>query len=88
MRKSQVVQMLSHGAMASDTFDRTIEGLQITGDVGIVMGRETVTPAKASELAGLYGRSALQRRFTNVYLFKDGRWRFLARQATVVTPPR
>lgn len=84
MRKPQLVDMLAHGAMASDRFERTIEGLQITGNVGVVMGRETVTPAAGSQLAGIYGRATLERRFTNVFLFEDGRWRFLARQATVV----
>ena len=87
MRKAQVLQTLSRGGMASETFERTIEGLEITGDVGVVMGQEVILPAAGSQLAGLYGRSILHRRFTNVFRFEAGRWEFLARQATVVSTP-
>jgi hypothetical protein len=84
LRKQQVVSMLAHGGMASDRFERVIEGTAITGNVGIVMGREIVKPAPGSELANLHPGTTLQRRFTNVFIFDHGRWRFLARQETVV----
>jgi hypothetical protein len=84
LRKQQVVSMLAHGGMASERFERVIEGTAITGNVGIVMGREIVKPAPGSELAKLHPGATLQRRFTNVFLFDHGRWRFLARQATIV----
>lgn len=84
MRKPQVIEMLGQGQMARTGYERIIEGLQITGNVGVVMGRETVVPAASSQLGQLHGDAVLQRRFTNVFLFEDGRWRFLARQATVV----
>jgi hypothetical protein len=84
MRKPQVIEMLGQGQMARTGYERIIEGLQITGDVGIVMGRETVAPVASSQLGKLHGEGVLQRRFTNAFLFEDGRWRFLARQATVV----
>lgn len=87
MRKPVLVDMLAHGKMASDRFERTIEGIAITGNVGVVMGAEIVRPAEGSELAGRFGKKDLTRRFTNVFLFEDGRWRFLARQATIVEPP-
>jgi hypothetical protein len=48
------------------------------------MGREIVKPAEASELGKLHPGKTLQRRFTNVFLFENGKWRFLARQATIV----
>jgi hypothetical protein len=84
LRKPQVVSMLAHGAMASERFERVIEGVAITGNVGIVMGREIVKPAAGSELAKLHPNQTLQRRFTNVFISEHGKWRFLARQATVV----
>ena len=84
LRKSQVVSMLAQGGMASERFEREIEGTAITGNVGIVMGREIVKPSAASELGKLHPAKTLQRRFTNVFLFENGKWRFLARQATIV----
>jgi hypothetical protein len=86
MRKPVLVEMLAHGKMASERFERVIEGTAITGNIGIVMGREIVRPAAGSELAERFGRRDLNRRFTNVFLFENGSWRFLARQATVVEP--
>jgi hypothetical protein len=85
-RKSELVSMLARGRMASESFDRTIEGTAITGNVGIVMGREVVRPAATSNLGRLHPGQTLQRRFTNVFLWEDGKWTFLARQATIVAP--
>lgn len=84
MRKPALVTMLAQGAMASDRFERVIEGIAITGNVGIVMGSEVVHPTATSELGARHGDTTLNRRYTNVFLFEGGRWRFLARQATVV----
>jgi hypothetical protein len=84
MHKEVLVRMLAQGQMASDRFERVIEGLAITGNVGVVMGREVVHPLPTSELGKRYGDKVLNRRFTNVFLFEGGKWRFLARQATVV----
>ena len=84
MSKPALVAMLAQGAMGSDSFERVVEGVAITGNVGIVMGREVVRPTASSELGTQHGAVALNRRYTNVFLFEGGRWRFLARQATVV----
>jgi hypothetical protein len=84
MRKAEVVNMLAQGKIASDSFERTVEGIAITDRVGIVMGTEIVTPSAGSQLAKLYGGIKLHRRFTNVFLWENGKWRFLARQATIV----
>jgi Domain of unknown function (DUF4440) len=84
LRKPILVQMLAQGKMASDRFERVIEGLAITGNVGIVMGREVVHPLPNSELGALHGDKVLHRRFTNIFLFQDSKWLFLARQATIV----
>jgi hypothetical protein len=87
LRKPVLVEMLAQGKMASDRFERVVEGVAITGNVGVVMGSEIVRPGAGSQLHEKFGDRDLQRRFTNVFLFEDGRWRFLARQATVVEPP-
>ncbi len=85
LHKEVLVDMLAQGKMGSDFFERVIEDLAITGKVGIVMGREVVHPTPTSELGLRHGDKLLNRRFTNVFLFEDGQWRFLARQATIVS---
>jgi hypothetical protein len=88
LRKAAVVQMLAQGQMASDRFDRDIEGIAITGNVGIAMGREVVRPSPGSQLGKLHGSRVLNRRYTNVFLFEGGKWRFRAHQATIVQSAR
>jgi hypothetical protein len=87
LRKSDVVQMLANGKMASERFERTIEGIAITGNIGIVMGSEIVRPGNGSELGERFGNVDLKRRFTNVFIFENDAWHFLARQASIVEPP-
>jgi hypothetical protein len=87
LRKPILVEMLAQGKMASDRFERTIEGTAITGNIGIVMGSEIVRPGAGSSLAQTFGHRDLKRRFTNVFIFEGGTWRFLARQASVIEAP-
>jgi hypothetical protein len=84
VRKDQLIKMLSAGQIASEAIERTIEATAITGNVGIVMGREIVKPKANSELGQLHGDKTLERRFTDVFLFEKGAWRLLARQSTVI----
>ena len=84
MHKNVLIDMLAQGKMGSDLFERVIEDVAITGNVGIVMGREVVHPTPTSELGTRHGDKVLNRRFTNVFVFEEGKWRFLARQATIV----
>jgi hypothetical protein len=87
LRKAVLVDMLANGKMASDHFERSIEGAAITGNIGIVMGSEIVQPRAGSELGEKFGSGPLKRRFTNVFIFENGRWYFLARQASVIEAP-
>ena len=84
LRKPVLVEMLAQGKMASERFERTIEGTAITGNIGIVMGSEVVRPEPNSQLGSKFGTKDLTRRFTNVFIFERGEWYFLARQASVV----
>ena len=86
LRKDVLLAMLAQGKMASERFERSIEGVSITGNVGIVMGSEIVRPGIGSELGVKFGNRDLTRRFTNVFIFEQGKWYFLARQASVVAP--
>lgn len=84
-RRDQVLGMLAAGAISHESYERTIEGTAITGNVGVVTGNELVEPSKASALGQSHGTEQLRRRFTDVYLFEGGDWKFLARQATITS---
>jgi len=84
VRKDQLIKLLSEGKIASEAIERTIEATAIRGNVGIVMGRETIKPKPNSELGLAHDVKTLERRFTNVFVFEQGKWRLLARQSTVI----
>ncbi|HET9637715.1 MAG TPA: nuclear transport factor 2 family protein [Allosphingosinicella sp.] len=79
-----LVRMVGSGEIRNEVFERVAETVTVTGDVGVVMGRETVLPGAASEQARMYGRKTLNRRYTNVYLREGGAWRHLARHANIM----
>ena len=82
--REQFLSMMRGGQIKAEQFDRVAETVTVTGRNGVVMGRETFTPpTAASDLGRTYGVVPLQRRYTNVYLLEDGRWRWLARHANV-----
>ena len=61
-------------------FTRTIEKIVFRGDIVTVMGSESVVPSGTSDDAG----KEIKRRFTNIWVKTDGKWRMLARHANVI----
>jgi len=86
LTREQFLRNMRSGEIAAEGFERTAEDAVITGNIGVVMGRETFTPAPQSELGRTFGAKPLQRRYTNVYIWTKGRWLWLARQANVLAP--
>lgn len=87
LTKEAFLASMRSGGIGAESFERTAEDVSITGTLAVVIGRETFTPTLASDLGKTYGAVPLQRRYTNVYLWEEGRWQWLARQAAVI-PPR
>jgi hypothetical protein len=87
LTREQVLAMMESGDIAAEDFVRVPEAVTISGSIGIVMGHESFTPTAESASGRMFGVRPLQRRYTNVYILENGRWRFLARHANVITPP-
>ena len=68
------------GAVTYSSFVREAESVLVHGDTGLVMGRETVVPRGDSPDAG----QTINRRYTNIWMKWDGRWRLVARHASVI----
>jgi ketosteroid isomerase-like protein len=62
------------------SFVREVESIVINGDVAFSMGSEIVTPTLEGPKAG----QVIRRRYTNVWLRKDGAWKLSARHANKV----
>lgn len=59
------------------SFTREVEKILINGDIAISMGNETVIPAGDAPNAG----QIVKRRYTNIWMKKDGQWKLVARHA-------
>ena len=78
--RSAVLELIRQAPRES--FERTIEYVRVDGDIGIIMGAETVRPIADAPLAG----QTVRRRFTNIWRKEAGTWRMVARHASVIPP--
>jgi hypothetical protein len=81
--RERTLTLWRNRGIGHDRFDRFPESVTLDGHVGVVAGREIVQPSVDS-IAGSRRPDAgtpVQRRFTNVWLWKNDRWWFLARHA-------
>jgi hypothetical protein len=84
LTREQFLAMMRSGQIGAENFERTVESVTVSGDVGVVMGSEVFTPTAQSELGRNYGAVPLKRRYTNIYVREDGAWRWFAPHANVV----
>lgn len=70
------------GTLTYDSFVREIERVVVHENAVVVMGREQVVPSAGSPDAG----ATIERRFTNFWMKRDGRWLLSARHASVICP--
>ena len=68
------------GAVTYSSFVREPESILVHGDTVIVMGSETVVPKGNSPDAG----KTIRRRYTNIWMKRNGKWRLIARHASVI----
>jgi ketosteroid isomerase-like protein len=68
------------GVVSYSSFLREIEAVRIYENTAIVMGKETVVPKGKSPEAG----KTIHRRYTNIWMMRDGKWRLVARHASVI----
>ncbi len=77
--KSDVAALIRSGKLNYEQFNRVIEKVSIIDNTAIVMGREEIAPQGVTDHAG----KQLTRRFTNIWMKRNGEWKSVARQATI-----
>jgi hypothetical protein len=70
------------GSLTYHKFERDIEKVLVHDDVVIVMGSELVFPKTAPKGSSHDTDQPIKRRFTNVWMRKDGKWLMIARHAS------
>lgn len=71
---------IKKGIVTYSSFIRESEAIRVHGNTVIVMGKETVVPKGNSPDAG----KTINRRYTNIWMIRDGKWRLIARHANVI----
>lgn len=81
INKETMIERVRSGIIKYSKFEKSIEHFAMEGDkVAIVAGREKVTPAADANRSDI-GKSH-ERRFTEVWVLRQGRWQRLVRHAS------
>ena len=80
--REELFALIRNGVTNYSSFVREPEAVLIHGDTVVVLGSETIRPAGNAPGAG----QTVRRRYTNVWMKRNGRWLLTARQASVVCP--
>ena len=78
--RKEVVALVRSGSINYSSFVREIETVLIHGDTVILMGLEIVKPIGNAPFAG----ETVRRRFTDIWMKRDGKWLLTARHANVI----
>ena len=81
LTRAQILTAIREGKLDYRDTHTVVESFSTEGDTAIQMGHEDYVP-----LTGPEAGKTLYRRFTNVFLHRDGHWVLLARQATIYDP--
>ena len=75
VNKQEVLEALASGRIKHSVYEREIEALRLYADTAVVMGREEVVD----------GGETKKRRYTEVWLRREGRWQVIARHANQIS---
>src|SRR5438045_7525667 len=79
--RDATLDLVRKGVIDFERFDRSVERVELQGDMAVSMGTESVMQ-KHGPQAG----EVIHRRYTNVWRQSDGRWQLRFRNANVVPP--
>ncbi|HEX2532604.1 MAG TPA: nuclear transport factor 2 family protein [Chitinophagaceae bacterium] len=76
----QIFGFIRSGQIDYATVERKVERVTIVENIAVAMGKEIVTPQKSTDNAG----KTVTRQYTNIWMKRNGSWRMVARQATII----
>lgn len=80
VKLDQMIERIRNGKINYSSFERIIEHVSFHDNIGIVMGKEILTPVGSAINSG----KTVTRRFTNIWIKKDQLWKLSVRQATII----
>ena len=82
INREAVLQTQKSGMINYSTFERVIEQIQFQKNIVITMGHETFV--SRNDIPGVKAGQIYQRRFTNIWMKKNGKWQQIARHASII----
>ena len=80
--RDSVLMLQKAGMLSYSTFEKNIERIQVQGNIVIPMGHEVIV-SKNNTPAAKAGQ-VIKRRFTNIWMKKNGQWQQIARHASII----
>ncbi len=80
--RDSVFQIQKAGMINYSTFERMIERMQFKKNIVITMGYEIFV--SGNDIPGAKAGKAYKRRFTNIWMKKNGKWQQIARHASII----
>ena len=80
--RDSVLLVQKAGTIDYSKFERVIERMQFQNNLVITMGHELF--ASRNDMPGVKAGQVYKRRFTNIWLRKNGRWQQIARHASII----
>ena len=80
--RDSILLIQKSGMIDYSTYEKVIERMQFQKDIVITMGHETLV-SKNDTPAAKAGQ-VYKRRFTNIWMKKNGKWQLIARHASVI----
>ncbi len=73
----EVIDLVKAGVIKYSSFTREIEEILMKGDIAISMGSEEIVPVDSGQV--------IKRRYTNIWMYREGEWKLIARHANVIS---
>jgi hypothetical protein len=80
--RDSILLIQKAGMIDYTTFEKVIERMQFQKNLVITMGRETIVPK--NDIPGMKAGQTYKRRFTNIWMKKEGKWQQVARHASII----
>ena len=82
VNRDAVLKTQKAGMINYRRFERIIEQIQFQRDIVITMGHEVFV--SRNDIPGAKAEQEVKRRFTNVWMKKEGKWQQIARHASII----
>jgi hypothetical protein len=80
--RDSILLIQKAGMIDYSTYEKVIERMQFQKNIVITMGHETLV-SRNDALAARAGQT-YKRRFTNIWMKKNGKWQLIARHASII----